>query len=239
MAAHPIVVLRDRLAGDFTQDLPPGVSPVSEWCAEPQFFPGATGLLSAGSWSSVEPGVLGLNDFMLPVPHRGVMVIGNYQASLSSYRDVLAGKRLGFPTTWRVLRRLMADVAPSEVFLTNAYIGLPDVGRDTAPFPTTPEYSRRCQNLLRLELELIAPRLVVCLGVPAAKMLAAAADGLGAWSPWPGYAQLANSSARTVLNCTFARCSFTAVAVPHPSFPLSTPARELDAQLISEAAGST
>ena len=212
---------------------------MGEWCADPQFFPGASGLLSDASWDSVEPGVVGVSEQILPVPHRGVMVIGNYQASLRSYRRLLDGETRGFPTTWRVLRRLMADVPPREVFLTNAYIGLPDVEKDTAPFPKDREYSERCQELLGLELELIAPRLVVCLGVPAARMLANVAGGLGAWSPWPGYDRLAKASSRTVLDCTHAGRSFATVAVAHPSAVMSTAARQLDAQLVALAANST
>ena len=212
---------------------------MGEWCADPQFCPGATGLLSDASWDSVEPGVVGVSEQILPVPHRGVMVIGNYQASLRSYRRLLDGETRGFPTTWRVLRRLMADVPPREVFLTNAYIGLPDVEKDTAPFPKDHAYSERCQKLLGLELELIAPRVVVCLGVPAARMLASVASGLGAWSPWPGYAQLANTESRTVHDCTYVGRPFAAVAVAHPSAVVSTADRQLDTQLISFAAGAT
>jgi AcrR family transcriptional regulator len=46
---HPIVALRKRLTAEFSSDLPAGVHPVARFCGEPQFFPGATGLLTAAA----------------------------------------------------------------------------------------------------------------------------------------------------------------------------------------------
>ena len=187
---HPVAVLRGLLNRDFAEDLPDGVFPVSHWYADPQFFPGATGLLSETSWQDVSPGSVGVAETFLPPPEHGVVVLGNYQATVNSYRRILARDLGGFPTTWRVLRQLLASVSPREVFLTNAFVGLPDVAGDTQPFPTTPSFTRRCERLLSTEIELFSPRLVVCLGVPAAKMLAAITPALDWWRPWPGYAAL-------------------------------------------------
>lgn len=124
---HPVPRLRAELAAHFARDLPPGVHPVERWCADPQFFPGASGLLSATTWTEVEPGSAGVSDALLPAPERGVLVLGNCQASRASYQRVLDGDIGGFPTTWRVLRQLLAPIQPAEVFLTNAFIGLPDL----------------------------------------------------------------------------------------------------------------
>ncbi|MCA1706863.1 MAG: hypothetical protein LC808_27815 [Actinobacteria bacterium] len=61
-------------------DLPERVHPVRDWCADPQFFPGATGLLSNRSWADVIPGSAGVTGDLPPPPERGVIVLGNYQA---------------------------------------------------------------------------------------------------------------------------------------------------------------
>ena len=236
MPAHPISRLRDQLRTDFVSDLPPGVHPVHEWCAEPQFFPGASGLLSEASWSDVKPTARGVTDQFLPAPHRGVVVIGHNLASLDSYNKVLSGEINGFEKTWRCLRRLLADVSPREVFLTNAYIGLHVAPNDTTPPRKTRDYSRRCQDLMGLELELFNPRLVVCLGGPAARMLAKVADGLEDWSGQWNFQDLENSNARTVPNCTYGENSFTAVVVQHPAARrVDSQARQLDTQRITHA----
>jgi hypothetical protein len=235
-AVHPIAQLRAALAVQFADDLPVGVHPVEQWCAEPQFFPGATGLLSNSSWLDVAPGSAGLAVGLPPAPERGVLVLGNYQATRSSYQRILDGDIGGFPTTWRVLGQLLASIPPTQVFLTNAFIGLPDLDSDTAPFPTTPSFTRRCEQLLTKEVELFRPRLVVCLGVPAAKRLAAITPALGLWRRWPGYAALERHAGRRVDGCTIARVGFTAVAVRHPSAVVSRHERHRDTALVESAA---
>ena len=235
MLEHPVVQLRAFIAEQLSADLPEGVHPVDAWCADPQFFPGATGLLAASSWSEVVPGAQGVLSRLPDPPECGVLVLGNYQATLSSYRRILSGKIGGFPTTWRVLRQLLASISPSEVFLTNSYVGLPDLEKDTAPFPMTESFRRRCAELLRLQCELFRPRAAVCLGVPAAKLLASLATGLDAWQPWPGYGLLAAGDQRLVEGCELGGATFTAVSVQHPSAVISTAERRLDAELIALA----
>ncbi|MDQ1359609.1 MAG: hypothetical protein QOG44_3982, partial [Acidimicrobiaceae bacterium] len=172
-----------------------------------------------------------------PPPEHGLVVVGNYQATVRSYHRILARDLGGFPTTWRVLRQLLASVSPQEVFLTNAFVGLPDRAGDTEPFPTTPSFTRRCEHLLRTQIELFSPRLVVCLGVPAAKMLAAITPALDSWRPWPGYAALDQRAVSGVGGCMVADVTFKAVAVRHPSAVLSRVQRQRDAELIAGAAG--
>jgi hypothetical protein len=71
MAEHPVDVLREYLASEFTKDLPEGVDPVRPWCADPQFFPGATGLIDATAWSEVTPGSDGTIEDSPPVATEG------------------------------------------------------------------------------------------------------------------------------------------------------------------------
>ncbi len=122
---HPVAVLRGLLGRDFGEDLPDGVFPGSQWCTDPQFFPGATGLLSETSWLDVSPGSAGVVETLPPPPEHGLVVVGAYQATVHSYLRILARDLGGFPTTWRSLRQLLASVSPQQVFLTNAFVGLP------------------------------------------------------------------------------------------------------------------
>ena len=235
MIEHPVALLRARLAADFREGLPEGVHPVLRFCGEPQFFPGASGLLRARSWGEVMPGAGGVATDTYPDNEVRVMVLGNYQSTRTSYERILAGEIGGFPTTWRRLRLLLDAVPPTQVFLTNAYIGLPDLDKDTAPFPTDPDFEQRCKHLLAFEINLFRPACLVCLGVPAAKMLAGVACGLEAWQPWPGYPTLFASSANLVLSCQVGDARFTAVAVRHPSAVISTAERQIDAACIAKA----
>lgn len=66
------------------------------------------------------------------------------------------------------------------------------------------------------------PRAVVCLGVAAAKMLAAITVGLDTWRPWPGYAALSERGEASVRPCSVNDVEFTAVALRHPSAVVSS-----------------
>jgi hypothetical protein len=236
MSAHPVEQLRSVLQSEFATGLPPGVHPIAEWVADPQFFPGATGLLREERWEDVSPGQAGRYTEFPTVEPGGVIVLANYFASCATYEDVRSGKRGGLGRTWTPMRRLLAATSPQEVFLTNAYIGVADVPKDTTRFPTTPEFTQRCACFLRLEIDLLRPRAVVCLGKPAMKMLASVAPAqLSRWTSGslPGLLQ---SNQRIVHGCRVGDVAFTAVAVSHPSAPgVSAEKRHLEAQLIAAA----
>lgn len=232
---HPVEILRQILSEEFSSDLPAGIHAVTEWCADPQFFPGATGLLSASSWSDVKPGSSGILQEPPPAPIGGVIALGNYQATISSYRRILSGEIGGLPTTWRNLSKLLEAVPPHEVFLTNAYIGFPDSRSDIEKFPTNPEYTRRCRRLLATTISLLQPRCVVAMGAPAARMLAATVPALTAWRPWPGLAKLSAAGTRMVPLCAMDGRTFTAVAVAHPSSRISNVQRTVESVLVQAA----
>jgi hypothetical protein len=238
-AEHPLELLRASLRADLWPHLPPGVYPVEPPCAEPQFFPGGTGMPTEPSWSDVQPGSRGLPEALPSAEGRDLMVLGNFQATVSSYRQVVDGTIGGFPVTWRALRTILAQVKPTRTFLTNAHPGLPDTGRDTAPFPMTPSYQLLCQRFLRTELELLPPRVVISLGAPAARTLARVTPELETWLPWPGFAALDDRGCRAVRCCRSDGGSFTAIAIYHPSAVRSRDQRRADAELIDRVANSS
>lgn len=217
MTDHPVLQLRESLRADFTTDLPPNVHPITEWVADPQFFPGAAGLFTEDSWDDVVPGQSGRFDDLPPPPEHGVLVVGHYFASVATYERVLTGELGGLQRTWGALRRLLGATTPREVFLTNAYIGVVDADKDTARFPTTPAYDRRCANLLGAEIELLRPRAVICLGRPAARMLARVATGeLASWQKSTLEA-LRDVDQALVRACHASGVTFDAAVVSHPS----------------------
>lgn len=115
--SHPVAVLRQRLADDFSTGLPPGVHPVSRFYGDPQLFPGASGLLESDSWHDVAAGMSPPAGEPYPLGTVRVMVVGNYQATRSSYERILSRDIGGFPATWRQLQVLLAAVPPRETFL--------------------------------------------------------------------------------------------------------------------------
>ncbi len=80
------------MQAEFSEGLPPKVRAVPEWVADPQFFPGASGLLTQDDWRDVTPGQSGLYETLPPPPTNGVMVVGNYFTSCATYAQVRAGE---------------------------------------------------------------------------------------------------------------------------------------------------
>jgi hypothetical protein len=91
----------------------------------------------------------------------------------------------------------------------------PDQTRTTAPFPTSPSFLDRCRRLLAAEIDLLEPSTVVCLGRPAAEMLATVATGLESWTPWPGFDSII-PALQLVTTCELNDTKFTSAAVRHP-----------------------
>ena len=165
------------------------------------------------------------------------MVVGNFPATVTTYQRMLDEPSSQFKTTWRLVRSLFESIDPSRTFLTNAHIGLPNTTRTTAGFPITESFLRRCRRLLSIEIEILQPTTVVCLGRPAAVMVASVVDGLEQWDPWPGFDAMQDSSDQVVVGCEMNDTTLTAVAVRHPSAVLNRDARQRDAAAITAACG--
>ena len=237
MRDHPVAELRGVLETEFQVGLPVGVYPVPEWVADPQFFPGASGLLTEEAWADVAPGQSGTFVDLPKARTGGVLVMGNYFAGLATYERVRSGELKGLKRTWGRLGRLLVATHPREVFLTNSYIGIADVTKDNDTFPTNPEFDQRCASFLRQEIELLAPRAVVCLGLAATRMLARAVpDQLKPWSD-STLGQLADRGQRIVHACTVTNDEFTAAATYHPSYAMSNMLLDEQAQLVAKAVG--
>jgi hypothetical protein len=236
---HPIAVLRARLEEEFSTDLPPGVHPISAFCGEPQFFPGATGLLGVDAWTDVTPSERPPANGVYPDADVRVIVVGNFQATRPSYERTLSGDSTGLRVTWSRLGELLAAVSPREVFLTNAYIGLSDPPPDTPRLPNASDYKARCARLLALEITLWRPECVVCLGNEAAAMLSGLAEGLGDWRQSRQHVARVRDGISVVPAVRVDDVRFTAVAVQHPSARAGTDSRRDDAKRVAEAVAMT
>jgi uracil-DNA glycosylase len=133
----------------------------------------------------------------------------------------------------------MREVPPASVFLTNAFIGLLDAGGFGTRYPRNATFVAKCSEFLRTELDLLRPRVVVCLGGEASRLLAEITEGLDHWRTWPGFDSIIEGDAQLVSGCSVPsldhRYQYTAVTVRHPSAVLTREARMADATAIAKA----
>ncbi len=78
-------------------------------------------------------------------------------------------------STWRGLYRLLdqAGVQRRQFFFTNVFVGLKE-GAATGRFSAypAPGYRRWCADFLRHQIDIMRPRVILILGVPACRELA-------------------------------------------------------------------
>lgn len=237
---HPVELLRASVAANFATHLPPGISPVTEWRADLQFFPLGSGLPVEQSWGDVWPGT---QTDPRPLPSasgRDLLVLGTYPASSDAFANLALDPTGEYKVTWRGLRVLLEGIPPTSVFLTNTYIGLLDSAVSSVRSRSSRVFMDKCIAFLQLELHLLRPAVVVCLGGEASKALATAASGLECWSEWPGFGAIISSERQVVHDCTSQQDkdvhTFSAVSVRHPSAVISRSDRYQDAAAIREAA---
>jgi hypothetical protein len=101
-------------------------------------------------------------------PQSPVMFVGHNFDSVRAFRKSLTNG--GEPTGpfWTKLIAILqaASLSPEDCFFTNALMGLKP-GRATGPMPGVAGYKDQCLSFLREQVEIVAPRAVVALGVNA------------------------------------------------------------------------
>ena len=88
---------------------------------------------------------------------RGVVVVGNYQATAARYATICACVAGGLSRPGMGSGNFSSRSIHARCSSRTPTLGLPELAKDTDPFPTTPEYTRRCATLLRLELQTFQP----------------------------------------------------------------------------------
>jgi hypothetical protein len=154
---------------------PEGVVPVPAQMRGLGFFPGGLGVYQEVG-SRIPP----------PFPFGQVMAVGqdfdtneNFQVSLrrgeEDRRGGTWGNLLGF------LRR--CGIPWSSCFFTNVYMGLRGSGKNTGTFigSRSPEFRSACERFLIRQLAVQQPKLLLCLGLPAAEFLSRLSVDLRGW----------------------------------------------------------
>jgi uracil-DNA glycosylase len=145
------------------QPYAPGVVPVPKPIEGTAFFPGGLGL-----WLE-EDGPL------LPFP-KDFMVVGQDFNTFATYeRARITGSEVESSSTWRNIRQIfpMMDIALTDCFFTNVYMGLRAVGPETGRFPGAkdPGYADRCATFFRRQIEVARPRIIIALGLEPLRFL--------------------------------------------------------------------
>jgi uracil-DNA glycosylase len=176
MSTHPVETLFEELKK--VEPYPHGVVPVTDRFEGFTFFPGGTGLYGT-SPSNPFPSM----------PVGGVMVVGHNLFSQRKYDEMLLTLRAkGLletqSTSWRNLGSLLdsAGVPKDKCFFTNAYMGLIDADSSIGEFPTTPEFTQKCVDFFKVQLQVMQPRLILSLGRHVAPFLSVVFEELeGRW----------------------------------------------------------
>ena len=156
---------------------PEGLVPVRFFIPGRAFFPGGRGVFQMN----------GQRD-RPPIPVRRVMVVGRDFDTELSYVAALEAGEEEMRGTWENMLKVLkgAAIEPQACFFTNAFMGLradPKTKRNTgvAKGHRSREFKAACQRFFLRQVELVQPRLVLCLGPAAAAFLAGCADLPQSW----------------------------------------------------------
>lgn len=167
------------------------------------FFPLGNGIMNTG----VNEGNPGSENFR-------VMVLGNDFGTVDYLTKGCPDKREKEKNpTIRNLFRL--NLNPEETFCTNFYMGVRTEGTNVGPKTVTPEYQRFCSSFLGQQLEIINPKMVLCLGNEVTNALA---------KKWPEFVPVSKQNFKQLFAQPQQR-SFVVkkegrkfVFIPHPSY---------------------
>jgi len=170
---HPVEILFEELSklGPY----PNKVVPLWARNLGFSFFPGGSGLWDAKTGEPL-PGF----------PRGEVMILGHNFYSVEGFRKQLfEGKTDDQYQTARNLSRILDDhgIPKEKCFFTNFFMGLSVGGENEGEFPGAEDldFVERCRDLLRFQLELQQPRLVVVLGRHVPRLVAGTAPALEPW----------------------------------------------------------
>jgi hypothetical protein len=148
--------LWDEMSRSFPH-YPTGVVPVPERIRGTAFFPGGLGL-----WIDE----LGKTEPNIPE----VMVVGQDFNTLASYKIAFGkGSEVNSSQTWRNIETIFPKLGLSirNCYFTNFYMGLRESGPETGLFPGArdPKFVQRSAHFFERQLEVMAPKLIVTLGM--------------------------------------------------------------------------
>ncbi|MDQ6854993.1 MAG: uracil-DNA glycosylase family protein [Actinomycetota bacterium] len=208
---HPVDQFRQELAR--LDRYPTGVVPVPRPIDGTAFFAAGSGL-----YCESPPSIAGLPRF----PFDGVMFVGHNLDAEGPYHrrlelGIAHGDRLRPMRTWRGLYQLLdtAELAASECYFTNGYVGLVAGDKPTGLFPGAldAQFSSWCQRFLRFQLLAMKPTVIATIGAEARRFVGLLSSGLHAWRRGPSM---------SVNRAEIEGHRFAAIALAHPSmYPAS------------------
>lgn len=153
---------------------PKGILPVPHEIPGPAFFPGGRGLVSndGGVGDNLHVG--------------GVLVLGHNYGTVGDHSDYTDARgEVEGSATWGSLKKLLREIKIplDQCFFTNAYVGLLDRESNVGTHPGhhDPDFKEGCRQLLRTQILLQLPRLILVLGRFVPGFLSDMAPTLADW----------------------------------------------------------
>ena len=235
----PIELLKERIAQLESErrfdnePYPKNLIPFNGFLTGQGFFPGGDGLWRDDPTKSASTH---------PFPVGGVLVLGNDFGCA----DCEATKSPGFkqcvdrgyedPPTWKIKDLLTASGIPkTELFFTNAYLGLRCSSKSTGPNPGLKDsrFLQFCREFFDYQLTIHRPRLIICLGHEPRKFLASSkksttpplVESIRCWQVIPSFKAFDQKCA-PIMNCNTrlsdnSVLTVTITVITHPSFARS------------------
>jgi uracil-DNA glycosylase len=167
------------------------------------FFPIGSGIFTSDS--AIE---------MAAIPNCKVMVLGNDFGTVT-YLETQCPNRRESENNATIKNLLSLDLDKETTFFTNLYLGLRTSGKNTDAKTVPPEYQRFCFEFFQQQLNVMNPRIVLCLGK-------AVMQAMSKFSP--DFALYENASVSKLyrddsdLNFVIQSGGRTFIFIPHPSY---------------------
>lgn len=150
-----------------------------------------------------------------------IMVVGQDFSTADYYEKMRAGylRDLDCPT-WKNLLLLFkkTNINPCNCFFTNAFMGLRKEGSITGEFSGMKDkaFTRRNIEYLKYQIEAVSPKVIIVLGIPAAKMFSSVSDELITWKEHT-FSYLDENEKSVFHDVIFKNTKFSCVCLLHPS----------------------
>ncbi len=183
---------------------PPSMAEATEMIPDATaFFPGGKGL-----WTKEESDVF-----------PSILVLGQDFGTHDEHQDMLKGKARDLNcSTWRNLMSLFdeAGIGLTDCFFSNVFMGVriakSSMGR--CPGFRDKGFTERNLDFLKFQIETIKPRIIITLGLYAARMLAnVSPDCLGDWGSAKRFKDISDGLKEGV---TIGSGTYTCVCLVHP-----------------------
>ena len=121
------------------------------------------------------PGAKGTSDCSTSISNKKVMVLGQDQDNEAGYQKSKNKGEETYSPTWKNLELVLstAGIKLSDCFFTNCIMGVRVAEKNTGKSPALayPDFIGECMTLLKEQISLQKPDLIICLGMIPIKLL--------------------------------------------------------------------